>query len=126
MAIFTQAALPLTGQGPARKVFLTEAGYLILLTLSNGPAHGYRMMQVINDVFRSDLRMGPGTLYRTLQRLVTDGLIEEVEERGEEGADPERRRAYQLTGLGLEAANDEMGRLDALVRLGKAQLKAAR
>ena len=105
---------------------LTEAGYLILLSLSNGPAHGYRMMQVINDIFRSDLRMGPGTLYRTLQRLVTDGLIEEVEEKGEQDADPERRRAYQLTGLGIEAASDEVRRLDGLVRLGKAQLKAAR
>ena len=105
---------------------LTEAGYLILLSLSNGPAHGYRIMQVINDIFRSDLRMGPGTLYRTLQRLVTDGLIEEVEEKGADGSDPERRRAYQLTGAGLEAAGDEVRRLDGLVRLGKAQLKAVR
>ena len=83
-------------------------------------------MQVINDIFRSDLRMGPGTLYRTLQRLVTDGLIEEVDEKGEEGGDPERRRAYQLTSRGLEAAGDEVRRLDGLVRLGRAQLKAAR
>jgi DNA-binding PadR family transcriptional regulator len=105
---------------------LTEAGYLILLTLSHGPLHGYRIMQVINDVFRSDLRMGPGTLYRTLQRLAADGLIEEVEARGEEGADPERRRAYLLTSTGIEAAGDEVRRLDGLVRLGKAQLKASR
>lgn len=126
MAVLTQAVAPLTGQAPARTVILTEAGYLILLSLSNGPAHGYRIMQVINDIFRCDLRMGPGTLYRTLQRLVTDGLIEEVEAKGEDGADPERRRAYQLTSLGLEAAGEEVRRLDALVRLGKAQLKAAR
>jgi DNA-binding PadR family transcriptional regulator len=111
---------------PARKVMLTEAGYLILLSLSGGPAHGYRLMQVINDIFRSDLRMGPGTLYRTLQRLVTDGLIEEIEDKGEEGSDPERRRAYRLTGLGFEAASEEVRRLDGLVRLGKAQLKASR
>ena len=126
MAVLTQAALPLTDQAPARTAILTEAGYLILLSLSNGPAHGYRIMQVINDIFRSDLRLGPGTLYRTLQRLLADGLIEEVEDKGEDGADPERRRAYQLTGAGLDAAGDEVRRLDALVRLGKAQLKAAR
>ena len=84
------------------------------------------LRRLANGVFRSDLRMGPGTLYRTLQRLVTDGLIEEVEDKGEDGADPERRRAYQLTGPGLEAASDEVRRLDGLVRLGKAQLKVAR
>jgi DNA-binding PadR family transcriptional regulator len=126
LAAFTQAVLPSTDQAPARKVVLTEAGYLILLALSNGPAHGYRLMQVINDIFRCDLRMGPGTLYRTLQRLVTDGLIEEVEDKADEGSDPERRRAYRLTGLGFEAASEEVRRLDGLVRLGKAQLKAAR
>ncbi len=126
MAVITQALAPLIGDAPPTKVLLTEAGYLILLSLSNGPLHGYRVMQVINDVFSSDLRMGPGTLYRTLQRLAADGLIEEVEAKGEEGADPERRRAYQLTGAGLEAAGEEMRRLEALVRLGKAQLKAAR
>jgi len=126
LAAFTQAVARISGHAPVPKVVLTEAGYLILLSLSNGPAHGYRIMQVINDIFRSDLRMGPGTLYRTLQRLAADGLIEEVEDKGEEGPDPERRRAYRLTAPGLEAAADEVRRLDGLARLGKAQLKAAR
>lgn len=107
------------------KIALTEAGYLILLSLAGGPAHGYRIMQVINDVFRTELRMGPGTLYRTLQRLTADGLIEEVEAADEDG-DPERRRAYRMTDRGLEAARGEMRRLDVLVRLARAQLPGAR
>jgi len=113
-------------EAPANKIVLTEAGYLILLTLSGGPAHGYRIMQVINDIFRSELRIGPGSLYRTLQRLAGDGLIEEVEARGQEDRDVERRRAYRLTGRGLDAARGEMRRLQVLVRLGKAQLQAGR
>lgn len=122
----TVPSLDNSAEAPADKVVLTEAGYLILLSLSGGPAHGYRIMQVINDIFRSQLRIGPGTLYRTLQRLAGDGLIEEVEASGDEDGDLERRRAYQLTGLGLDAARDEMRRLEILVRLGKAQLQAGR
>jgi DNA-binding PadR family transcriptional regulator len=105
---------------------LTEAGYLILLSLAGGATHGYRIMQVINDVFRTELKIGPGTLYRTLQRLTTDGLIEEVEASGDEDADAERRRAYRLSPRGLTAARAEMRRLDVLVRLGKAQLPGVR
>jgi DNA-binding PadR family transcriptional regulator len=110
----------------AEKVALTEAGYLILLSLAGGATHGYRIMQVINDVFRTELRMGPGTLYRTLQRLTADGLIEEVEAASDEDGDAERRRAYRMTSLGLDAARDEMRRLEVLVRLAKAQLPGGR
>jgi DNA-binding PadR family transcriptional regulator len=105
---------------------LTEAGYLILLALAGGATHGYRIMQVINDVFRTDLRIGPGTLYRTLQRLTADGLIEAVEAAGGEDGDAERRRDYRLTARGLMAARGEMRRLEVLVRLAKAQLKGGR
>lgn len=122
----TVPSLDEPSSAPAEKVVLTEAGYLILLSLSGGPAHGYRIMQVINDIFRGDTRVGPGTLYRTLQRLAGDRLIEEIDAKGEEDGDAERRRAYQLTGLGLDAARDEMRRLEVLVRLGKAQLQTAR
>jgi DNA-binding PadR family transcriptional regulator len=105
---------------------LTEAGYLILLTLAGGATHGYRIMQVINDVFRTDLRIGPGTLYRTLQRLTADGFIEAAEAADDADGDAERRRAYRLTARGLIAARGEMRRLEMLVRLAKAQLKGAR
>jgi len=100
---------------------LTEAGYLILLSLAPGPAHGYRIMQVINDVFRTDMRIGPGTLYRTLQRLTNDGLIVETDAPDDVDTD-ERRKAYRLTPSGNRSAVEEMRRLDALVKLARVQL----
>ena len=102
---------------------LTQAGYLILLALAPAPTHGYRIMQVINDVFRTEIRIGPGTLYRTLQRLTLDGLIVEVET-DDPDVEPEsdRRRAYRLTSAGSRAAAEETRRLDVLVRLAKIQL----
>jgi DNA-binding PadR family transcriptional regulator len=102
---------------------LTQAGYLILLALAPGPTHGYRIMQVINDIFRTELKIGPGTLYRTLQRLTLDGLIAEVEtEEEDKAAESDRRKAYRLTSAGGRAATEETRRLDVLVRLAKIQL----
>jgi DNA-binding PadR family transcriptional regulator len=99
---------------------LTEPAYIILVALMSRPAHGYRIMQIINDVFRTSSRLGPGTLYRTLQRLEAAGLIDEVEAIGE--SEDERRRAYRLTPTGRTAVQEEVRRLDALVRLAKTQL----
>jgi DNA-binding PadR family transcriptional regulator len=113
------------GAKPAPKAVVTEAGYLILLSLADGESHGYRIMQVINDVFRTDLRIGPGTLYRTLQRLTADGLIVEVEGDAGDG-DPERRRAFRITARGEHAAREETSRLEALVRLARVQLVRGR
>ncbi len=105
-------------QAPA--LVLTEPAYIILVALASRPAHGYRIMQIINDVFRTDFRVGPGTLYRTLQRLTAAGLIDEVDTVDE--SEDERRRAYRLTTNGLASVKAEVRRLDALVRLAKAQL----
>jgi DNA-binding PadR family transcriptional regulator len=101
-------------------LILTEPAYIILVALASRPAHGYRIMQIINDVFRTGFRVGPGTLYRTLQRLTAAGLIDEVDTIGE--SEDERRRAYRLTARGLASIKAEVRRLDALVRLAKAQL----
>jgi len=101
-------------------LILTEPAYIILVALASRPAHGYRIMQIINDVFRTGFRVGPGTLYRTLQRLTAAGLIDEVDTVGE--SEDERRRAYRLTASGLASIKAEVRRLDALVRLAKAQL----
>lgn len=103
---------------------LTEPGFIILVALLPRPAHGYRVMQTINDVFRTGLRLGPGTLYRTLQRLTAAGLIDEVDA-VDDGGD-ERRRAYRLTQTGRAAVQAEVRRLDMLVRLAKAQGAMAR
>jgi DNA-binding PadR family transcriptional regulator len=110
----------------AAPILLTEPGYLILLSLMPQPAHGYRIMQIINDMFRTGFKMGPGTLYRTLQRLTAEALIDEIESPQEDEADADRRRAYRLTGKGLAAARAETQRLEILVRLAKAQLPRSR
>ena len=106
-------------------VLLSEPGYLILLSLMPQPAHGYRIMQIINDMFRTGFKMGPGTLYRTLQRLMAGALIDEIETPQEDEADADRRRAYRLTAKGVAAARAETQRLQILVRLAKAQLPPA-
>ncbi len=100
---------------------ITHSEFLILLALATEPAHGYRIMQIINDVFSTDTRIGPGTLYRALQRLLALDHIAEVEGNADEIED-ERRRPYRLTATGQDVARRELRRLDNLTRLAKAQL----
>ena len=100
---------------------LTPAEFLIMLSLSPEPAYGYRIMQLINDVFRTDTRIGPGTLYRALQRLSSNALIEEAGDALGEDED-ERRKLYRLTKVGHDVARKELHRLETLTRLARARL----
>jgi DNA-binding PadR family transcriptional regulator len=102
---------------------LTEASFLILLALAEQPMHGYLIMQTINLVFRAGTQMGPGTLYRTLQLQLKNGLIQEVE--GEADSEDPRRRHYSITKRGREVARKELMRLRALWRLGNVRLGAS-
>lgn len=85
-----------------------------MLALLGGELHGYAVMTRVAELSDGAVRMGPGTLYGTLNRLVDDGLIEETTERVERD-DNERRRYYQLTGAGREVAVAEVVRLQKLV-----------
>ncbi|GCE21410.1 PadR family transcriptional regulator [Dictyobacter kobayashii] len=100
---------------------LSPAIFHILLALSGGERHGYGIMQ--ETTLRSDgkINLGPGTLYRSLKRLLTDGLIEESDERPVPELDDERRHYYRLTPFGLRVARAEAQRLAALVRIAEAQ-----
>jgi DNA-binding PadR family transcriptional regulator len=94
---------------------LTPAAFQVLLALAAGEAHGYAVMRFVEQVTGGVVRLGPGTLYRTISRLVADGLVEEAE-----GADPAaphdaRRRYYRLTPLGRQAAQAEAVLLGRLV-----------
>jgi DNA-binding PadR family transcriptional regulator len=94
---------------------LTPAAFQVLLALAGGQAHGYAVMRFVEQVTAGTVRLGPGTLYRTIGRLLADGLVEEVE-----GGDPAaphdaRRRYYRLTPLGRRAAEAEATLLDRMV-----------
>ena len=94
---------------------LTPAVFHILLALADGESHGYGIMQDVERFTNGDTRLGPGTLYRSIQRMLVDGLIEELAISLHDEADEDRRRYYRLTAKGLEAARREARRLADLV-----------
>ena len=107
-----------SGRSEAGQAFpLTPAGLHVLIALLDGPLHGYRIMQRILDHTDGRLRIGPGTLYRTIQRLVDDQLIEESSSRPRTDQDDPRRRYYGLTKRGQRILEEEAVRLRRLVRL---------
>jgi len=98
---------------------LTPAVFHILLALSDGNSHGYGIMQDVESFTRGELRLGPGTLYRSIQRMLVDGLIEELEIALHDESDDDRRRHYRLTTKGLEIAQREARRLADLVDVAR-------
>jgi DNA-binding PadR family transcriptional regulator len=98
---------------------LTPAVFHILLALSDGNSHGYGIMQDVESFTSGELRLGPGTLYRSIQRMLVDGLIEELEIALHDEADDDRRRHYRLTKKGLAIAQREARRLADLVDVAR-------
>ena len=95
---------------------LSPAMHHILLALLEGDLHGYAIMQSVEGLSNGALRMGPGTLYGTLKRLLEQGLVAETDERPDVDNDDERRRYYRLMPSGREAVRSETARLSRLVR----------
>ncbi len=106
-----------TERSPEALLPLTPAVFHILLALADGERHGYGIMQEIAGRTHGTMRMGPGTLYGSIKRMLADGLIEASEERPDPEADDERRRYYRLTNFGQRVAQAEAGRLEQIVRL---------
>jgi DNA-binding PadR family transcriptional regulator len=106
---------------PEELLPLTPAMFHILLALANGERHGYGIMQEIAQVTRGKLRIGPGTLYRSIKRMLADGLIEESDERPDPALDDERRRYYRLTEFGLRVTRAEAERLAQVVHVARAR-----
>ena len=94
---------------------LTPAVFHILLALADGERHGYSIMQEVAVLTDGNLKMGPGTLYGSIKRMLASGLIEESDRRPDPELDDERRRYYRLTELGRRVAAAEAGRLARLV-----------
>ena len=94
---------------------LTPRVFHILLALLDGEQHGYGIMKEVETRSEGKVRIGPGTLYEAIQRLVKNGLLEESSERPDAEMDDQRRRYYRLTDLGRRVLQAESERLAALV-----------
>lgn len=103
---------------------LTPVVFHILLALAEGERHGYAIAQEAERVSGGRVRMGPGTLYGSIQRVLADGLIREKARKADAGE--ERRRYYALTALGRRVLSAETARLATLVALAEARGVAVR
>lgn len=104
--------------GPSIPEFgrFAEPALLILISLSEGPKHGYAIMTDIEN--ETGRPMGPGTLYAALARLEQRGLIEAI-------APIDRRRPYRLTGLGATVLSEQLETLSSFAKLGLRRLRRA-
>ena len=100
---------------------LTPAIAHILLAVADGDRHGYGIMQEIERLTSGTVRMGPGTLYGTLKRMLASGLVEEADARPDPALDDERRRYYRATPLGMAVLEAEAARMHALVGAARAK-----
>jgi DNA-binding PadR family transcriptional regulator len=98
---------------------LPAATFHILLALADGDRHGYGIIQEVEARTGGELRLSPGTLYRSIQRLLEQGLLVEAAERPAPELDDERRRYYRLTTFGAATARAEAQRLARLVKMAR-------
>ncbi len=98
---------------------LTPTVFHILLALADGEKHGYAIMQEVEARTGGSMRMGPGTLYGSIQRMLKDGLIVEAQKSAEPVHGEERRRYYRLTSFGQRVLQAEARRLEQLVHLAQ-------
>ena len=101
---------------PTEALPLTPAVFQILLVLAAGDAHGYVIMQEVVRITEGSAQLGPGTLYRSVHRMLEDELIEAVSPADEVD---ERRTTYRLTRLGRSTARAEAERLARLVSVAR-------
>jgi DNA-binding PadR family transcriptional regulator len=97
---------------------LPSAAFQILMSLADDDLHGYEIMRRVEEQTAGRTRLGPGTLYSSIQALLEAGFITEIAPRS--GEDDERRRYYRLTAAGRKAAREEAERLADLLRVARA------
>jgi DNA-binding PadR family transcriptional regulator len=100
---------------------LPSAAFQILLALADENLHGYAIMRQVEEQTGGRMRLGPGTLYNSIQSLLEEKLIEEVAPREDAGPGHERRRYYRLTSAGRKLAHAEAERLADLLRVARAK-----
>jgi len=108
-------------ENPSAFLPLPPATLHILLALADEDRHGYAIIQDVSARTHGEVTIGPGTLYRSIQRMLEQGLIVETDERPAPEMDDERRRYYRLTALGLAVARAEVGRLADTLALARAR-----
>lgn len=99
---------------------LAPAVFHVLMALADDDRHGYGIIQEVLARTDGGVRLSPGTLYRSIQRMLEDQLIVEISERPAPELDDERRRYYRITAFGRAVARAEANRLHELVRLARA------
>jgi DNA-binding PadR family transcriptional regulator len=105
---------------------LTAPVFYILLSLSLRDRHGYEILKDVQAGSAARVRLGPGTLYTTLKRMLEADLISELDSRSRPDQDDIRRRYYRLTDQGRVALNGELSRMkEALKMAGTRQVKAS-
>lgn len=96
-----------------RKVYvpMTETAFYILLCLKT-PNHGYGVVQTVERLTEGAIKLAPGTMYGSLSKMEKDGLIRFVREE-------EKRKIYEITGLGREVLQTEIARIERLYRIAQ-------
>ena len=100
---------------------LTPAVLYILLALSTEERHGYGIMKQVESDSGGKVKMGPGTLYGSLGRMMESGLIRESDKKIDPDLDDERRIYYQITGIGQKTLAAELERYREVVAVAKAK-----
>jgi DNA-binding PadR family transcriptional regulator len=110
-------------KAPAPEDFLplTPAMFQVLLAIADKERHGYEIMQEVHERTEGSVRLGPGTLYGSIKRMLADGLVVESDDRPDPEFDDERRRYYRLTDFGYRVAKAESERLAALLKSARAK-----
>ena len=99
---------------------LNPRDYLVLFSLTAEERHGYGIVKEVENHSAGSVRMDPSNLYRSLKRLISNGLVEESEQLSDENSD-ERRRFYSLTSLGHDVVSAEAHRLSRLTEAARAR-----
>jgi DNA-binding PadR family transcriptional regulator len=105
----------------AELIPLQPATFHILMAVAQEDRHGYGIIQDVIRRTNGELRLSAGTLYRSVQRMLEQGLISETDDRPAPEFDDERRRYYRITAFGTAVARAEIRRMAQLVRMARTQ-----
>jgi DNA-binding PadR family transcriptional regulator len=104
---------------PRSHLPLTPIVLHILLALAAGERHGYAIAQEIESATAGQVRAGPGTMYGSIQRMLTANLVEEATASARDGGDDDRRRYYRMTPLGRQVLDLELERLARVMAIAR-------